>query len=110
MECITSTRNTLSGKCRAQVIKEWLSGNTRDEIAQNNKIGAGSVSNIINDWKKGLDNTDYYSMRELSIFLKKEGITLNDLGPLVRLNNYHKSQSSSSSLRAQPRKKLFYCP
>jgi hypothetical protein len=75
---------------RAQVIKKWLSGHTRDEISEVNNIGAGTVSNIINEWKKALDSTEYDSLRELSVFLKKEGITLNDLASLIRLNNYIK--------------------
>jgi hypothetical protein len=80
----------INAQTRAQVIKEWLTGDTRDEIASNNGIGAGTVSNIITEWKKGLDSTDYDSIRELSVFLKGEGITLNDLAPLVRLNNHIK--------------------
>ena len=51
---------------RDQVIKEWLSGNTRYEIASKNKVGAGTVSNIINEWKKGVDNSEYESIRELA--------------------------------------------
>lgn len=78
----------VDAQIRAEVIKQWLSGNTRDEIAANNKIGAGTVSNILNEWKRGLDNTEYDSIRELSVSLKGEGITLKDLAPLVRLNNY----------------------
>jgi hypothetical protein len=72
------------------VIKEWLSGCTRDEIAAINKIGVGTVSNVINEWKKGIDSKDYDSIRELSVFLKGEGMKFNDLAPLVRLNNYIK--------------------
>ena len=47
----------IDAQIRVQVIKEWLSGNTRDKIGTNNGIGAGTVSNIINGWKKGLDNS-----------------------------------------------------
>ena len=75
---------------KGQVIKEWLSGNSRHEIATDNKIGAGTVSNIINEWKKGIDSKDYDSIRELSVSLKSEGITFDDLASLVRLNNYIK--------------------
>ena len=56
----------IDDQIRSQVIKEWLSGNTRNEIATNNKIGTGTVSNIINEWKKGLDNSEYESIRELA--------------------------------------------
>jgi transposase len=36
-----------------QVIDQWPSGDSRDKIAADNGIGAGTVSNIINEWKKG---------------------------------------------------------
>jgi hypothetical protein len=39
----------IDAQIRGQVIKEWLSGDSRDEIAANNKIGAGTVSNILSD-------------------------------------------------------------
>ncbi len=32
---------------RKQVLVEWLAGITRDQIANNNKIGTGTVSGII---------------------------------------------------------------
>jgi hypothetical protein len=37
---------------KKQVINQWLSGDSRDRIAADNHIGAGTVSNIINEWKK----------------------------------------------------------
>ena len=37
---------------KKQVIKQWLSGDSRDKIAADNGIGAGTVSNIIDEWKK----------------------------------------------------------
>jgi hypothetical protein len=51
-------------------------------------IGAGTASNIINEWKKGLDNSECESMRELAVFSKSELITRKDQASLVRLNNY----------------------
>jgi hypothetical protein len=65
-----------------------LTGNTRDEIATNNGIGARTVSNILNKWKKGIDSKDYDSIRELSVCLKSEGGKFNDLGSVVRFKNY----------------------
>jgi hypothetical protein len=46
----------------------------------------GTVSNIIDDWKKGVQDSDYESIRELSVFCKKQRITLNALA--ARVNNY----------------------
>jgi hypothetical protein len=56
-----------------------LSGETRDEIAVNNGIGAGTVSNIVNELKKGIDTSEYESIREIALFSKSGGITLRDL-------------------------------
>jgi hypothetical protein len=73
---------------KKQVVNQWLSGDSRDRIAADNGIGAGTVSNIIDEWKKGVQDSDHKSIRELSVFCKKQGITLNALASCVRLNNY----------------------
>jgi hypothetical protein len=56
--------------------------------------GLGTVSNIINEWKKGIDSKDYDSIRELSVSLKGEGMTFNDLASIVRLNNFIKKSGA----------------
>jgi hypothetical protein len=53
-----------------------------------NGIGTGTVSNIIDEWKKRMQDSDYESIRELSVFCKKQGVTLNALASCIRLNNY----------------------
>jgi hypothetical protein len=35
-----------------QVVNQWLSGDSRDRIAADIRICAGTVSNIIDEWKK----------------------------------------------------------
>ena len=57
----------IGAQVKKQVIKEWLSGDSRDRIAVDNGIGAGQVSNIINEWKKGVEQSDYDSLRELTV-------------------------------------------
>ena len=73
---------------KKQVIKQYLSGDSRDRIAADNGIGAGTVSNIINEWKKGIEDTDYDSLRELAVYSKKEGFGLIDIASSIRLSNY----------------------
>jgi 5'-3' exonuclease len=73
---------------KKQVIKEWLSGDSRDRIAADNGIGAGTVTNIINEWKKGVEDSDYDSLRELAIYSKKEGFGLSEIASSTRLGNY----------------------
>jgi hypothetical protein len=72
---------------KKQVITQWLGGNRRDRIAADNNIGAGTVTDIIIEWKKGIEDSDYDSVRELAVSLKRQGIGLNDLACSVRLNN-----------------------
>jgi hypothetical protein len=79
----------IESKVKAQVIKDWLSGNTRDEIATDNGISAGAVSNIIDCWKKELEpDPEYKSVRELVVFLKTQGVSRNDLVSHIRLYSY----------------------
>ena len=60
---------------KKQVINQWLSGDSRDRIAADNDIGAGTVSNIINDWKKEVEDSQYESIRELAVFSLKHSMT-----------------------------------
>jgi hypothetical protein len=76
---------------KKQVIHQWLIGDSRDKIAADNKIGAGTVSNIINEWKKGVEDSDYGSLRELAVYSKKEGFALSHVASSIRLSNYIKN-------------------
>ena len=73
---------------KKKVVNQWLSGDSRDRIAADNGISTGTVSNIIDEWKKRVQDSYYESIRELSVFYKKQGITLNALASCIRLNNY----------------------
>lgn len=75
-------------KIREQVIKEWLEGHTRDKIAEDNQIGTGTVTDIVSEWRKEIDDVDYESVRELSICCRRQGINLGALSSSVRLDNY----------------------
>ena len=46
---------------KRRVIQDWLSGEARDKIAADNNIGSGTVSNIVDDFKIGLENLDFAS-------------------------------------------------
>ncbi|MGB6533392.1 MAG: helix-turn-helix domain-containing protein [Candidatus Nitrosopolaris sp.] len=45
------------------VIVQYLHGVSRDRIADDKGIGAGTVSNIIEEWKNGIQGSDYESVR-----------------------------------------------
>ena len=82
---------------KKQVIAQYLQGVSRDRIAADNGIGAGTVSNIIDEWKKGVQDSDYESIRELSVFCKKQGVTLNALASCIRVNNYIQSLGANAN-------------
>ena len=70
---------------KKQVIAQYLQRVSRDRIAVDNLIGTGTVSNIIDEWKKGVQGSDYESVRDLAINCKKEGGNLGDLMSALRL-------------------------
>lgn len=75
---------------RKQVIRQWLSGDTRAKISADNSIGAGTVTNVVNDWKVGLDYSEYESVRELATYFKKQDLSLYELANRTRLCDYIK--------------------
>ena len=73
---------------RRRVIEQWLSGEPRDKIASDLQMGAGTVSSIVSDFKKNLQASDIDSVRELAVEARKQGFTLSDLAPHIRLHNF----------------------
>jgi hypothetical protein len=71
---------------KRKVIQQWISGESRDKIAAENNIGAGTVTNIISNYKVGLEKFD--SIRQLSIEIRKQGLNWSDLASHFRLYNY----------------------
>ncbi|MFY9796640.1 MAG: helix-turn-helix domain-containing protein [Candidatus Nitrosopolaris sp.] len=51
---------------KKQVIAHYLHGVSRDKIAADNGVGTGTVSNIIDEWKKEVQGSDYESVRGFS--------------------------------------------
>ncbi len=70
---------------KVKVIKEWIQGISRDQIASNNEIGAGTVTSIIQQTKSNYPYYDFVLMRELALKLKKENLDLNYFTSAVRL-------------------------
>lgn len=60
---------------KSLVIQAWLTGNTRDSIAVEHNISAGTVSNIIQEWRIKIGYNDADSLRDLGIGIKKAEIS-----------------------------------
>jgi hypothetical protein len=57
---------------RRRVIEEWINGFPRDIIASDLQIGAGTVSNIVSDFKNNFQGSDIDSVRELAVEAKNK--------------------------------------
>ena len=60
---------------KSAVIQQWLQGKARDLIAVDTGLSAGAVTNIINQWRRGLSYPLADDLRELALTFKKIGIT-----------------------------------
>ncbi len=70
---------------REQVIKQWLQGMSRDQVAKVNGIGAGTVSAIIKEAKQEIPDIDL--LREVAIIVKKYDLDLSILASSIRIKN-----------------------
>jgi hypothetical protein len=73
---------------RGNVIRQWILGFPRDTIAEQNGIGAGTVSSIVANYKVGLEELDFNSIRQLAIEARQHGWNFADLASHARLYNY----------------------
>src|SRR5215208_1185616 len=58
-----------------RVIRKWLSGKQRDKIASDISMGAGTITNIISQWKKEIGIPTADTLRVLATELK--GLNIN---------------------------------
>jgi hypothetical protein len=60
---------------KLKVIVGWIQGISRNKIAPDNDIGAGTGTSIIQQFKTNIPDMDL--MRNLALKLKKENLDLN---------------------------------
>jgi hypothetical protein len=75
-------------KTRGNVVREWILGFSRDTIAEHYGLGAGTVSSIIANYKAGLEELDFDSIRQLAVEARQHGLNLSELASHARLYNY----------------------
>jgi len=57
------------------VIQQWLQGRPRNDIAAENSVSSGAVTNIVNEWRHNLGFAAADEMRELAVTMRKVRIT-----------------------------------
>ena len=68
---------------KKEVIRHWLKGHPRDQIAREVDIGAGTVSLIIKECKQ--NDPDFELLREVAFIIKSESMDLNFLASSIRI-------------------------
>ena len=73
-----------------KVIREWLRGKSRDQIAKQEGMGAGTVSSIIQECRQ--NDTEFDLLRQVAVELKNHGESIESFAPLVRLREVLKRE------------------
>ena len=74
---------------KLEVIKKWLQGKSRDQIANEEEIGTGTVSSIMNESRQ--NDPEFDLMRQVAVKLKLQGHSIESFAPLVRLREILKA-------------------
>ncbi len=67
------------------VIDDWLSGESRIDIAKKHNMGNGTVYNIVQEWSNGIGKQLADRLREIAIKLKQNGLTISDCAKGLRM-------------------------
>src|SRR3954464_567906 len=65
----------LPDNIKSLVIQQWLEGKPRNDIASDNGLSDGAVTNIVNEWKHNLGFSLADDLRELAVTMRRVGIT-----------------------------------
>jgi len=72
----------IPGPIKVEVIRKWLEGKSRDRIAKEVGIAAGTVSSILKESRHNEPPFDL--MREVAIKLSRQGDSVESFAPLIR--------------------------
>jgi hypothetical protein len=73
---------------RSKVLREWLEGIPRRQIARENQIGTGTVSEIIKTIKEIDSEARIDILRETVIMLRREGLSIDDFAQSIHLKQF----------------------
>jgi len=79
---------------KVEVIRKWLAGKSRDKIAQELGIGAGTVSSILKESRQ--NDPPFDVMREVAIKLRRSGYSVESFAPLIRWRKTSKKRGTRS--------------
>ena len=68
-----------------QVIQGWLNGKTRNQLAEELCMAAGSVSKILKEWNQNVGHPEAKELREFSVKVNKSGMTISQCAKAFRI-------------------------
>src|SRR5215217_3024891 len=82
--------SNISETTRQTVIRLWVEGNSRNDIALLSGVSEGTVSNIIAEWRQKLGDGDAEAIRELGINMKRLEIDAAQCAEGLRISSIMK--------------------
>jgi hypothetical protein len=73
---------------RRKVLREWLEGNPRRQIAIDNQIGTGTVSEIIKTIEEIDSEARIDTLRETVKMLRRKGLSIDDFAQSIHLKQF----------------------
>ena len=67
------------------VLDDWLSGESRIDIAKKHNMGNGTVYNIVQEWSNGIGVQLADRLREIAVKLKQNGLTVSGCAKGLRM-------------------------
>ena len=82
--------SNISENTKQTVIRLWIEGNSRKDIALITGVSEGTVSNIIAEWRQKFGDGDAEAIRELGINMKRLGIDADQCAEGLRISSIMK--------------------
>ena len=102
--------NKISEEMKDEVIRLYLQGESRNDIARTCGLGEGTVSNIEDEWNRSLGIPDVQSLRDLAVNLKRCGIDAVQCAQGLRtLNIMKKLGINQNQIESFMREVYQYC-
>jgi DNA-binding CsgD family transcriptional regulator len=79
--------SNISETTKQTVIRLWVEGNSRKDIALISGVSEGTVSNIIAEWRQKLGDGDAEAIRELGINMKRLEIDATQCAEGLRISS-----------------------
>ena len=76
-------QNQIPRPIKINVLRRWLHGQSREQIAKQEGVSTGTVSNIIKEYRQ--NDSKFDLLRQVALILRSEGYSIESFACLVRI-------------------------